>query len=67
MASNVKVSGGVSFCGLLAIAFIVLKLVGVVDWAWWVVLAPLWAPVALAVVMSSMAVVLKELERRVRG
>ena len=37
-------SGGVSigFLGLLAIAFIVLKLVGVITWSWVWVLAPLW-------------------------
>ncbi len=28
--------------GLLLVAFIVLKLVGVIDWSWWWVLSPLW-------------------------
>lgn len=41
---------GPSFAGLLAILFIGLKLGGVIAWSWWWVLAPLWAPVALAVV-----------------
>jgi hypothetical protein len=39
--------GGVSFCGLLAILFIALKLCGVIDWSWWWVLAPIWGPFAL--------------------
>lgn len=33
---------GVGFCGLLTIAFIVLKLCGVINWSWVWVLAPLW-------------------------
>ena len=42
-------AGGVGFCGLLAIAFIVLKLTGVIAWSWWWVLAPLWIPAAITV------------------
>lgn len=33
---------GIGFCGLLTIAFIVLKLCGVINWSWIWVLAPLW-------------------------
>ena len=36
--------GGVGFCGLLAIAFIVLKLIGVITWSWVWVLSPIWIP-----------------------
>lgn len=44
---------GVGFCGLLAIAFIVLKLTDVIAWSWLWVLSPLWIPAAfiLAVVV----------------
>ncbi len=45
-------SGGVSFCGLLAIVFIALKLaqIGpVAEWSWWWVLSPLWIPAALVI------------------
>ena len=38
---------GIGFSGLLAVAFIVLKLMKVIDWSWWWVLAPLWIPVAI--------------------
>lgn len=41
--------GGIGFCGLLAVAFIVLKLCGVIAWSWWWVLAPLWIPIAIAI------------------
>lgn len=36
------VGGGVSFVGLLTIAFIVLKLTKVITWSWWWVLSPIW-------------------------
>jgi hypothetical protein len=40
-------NSGVSFCSLLTVLFIGLKLTGYIDWSWWLVLAPMWAPVAL--------------------
>ena len=46
-----KVSGGIGFDGLLTIAFIVLKLTHVIDWSWVWVLAPLWIPIALALLI----------------
>lgn len=46
MASS-NSGGGVGFWGLLAILFIGLKLGGVIDWEWWVVLAPIWGPIAV--------------------
>lgn len=40
-------SGGVGFCGALAITFIVLRLCGVIQWSWLWVLAPLWIPISV--------------------
>ena len=37
-----KIVKGMGFCGWLTIAFIVLKLCGVITWRWLWVLAPLW-------------------------
>jgi hypothetical protein len=34
-------SGGIGFCGLLTIVFIVLKLTNVIDWTWFWVLSPI--------------------------
>lgn len=44
-------SGGIGLCGLLTIAFIVLKLCNVIAWSWVWVLAPLWIPAAIALVI----------------
>lgn len=52
MSSNNKSTGsGIGFCGLLTIAFIVLKLTKCIAWSWWWVLAPAWVPLALVVVV----------------
>ena len=40
--SNSNVSTGVSFTGVLTIVFVVLKLVGVINWSWIWVLSPIW-------------------------
>lgn len=48
--NKAQTSGGIGFCGLLTIVFIVLKLVGTIDWSWWWVLAPTWIPLALFVI-----------------
>ena len=42
---------GIGFTGLLAIAFIVLKLCGVIKWSWVWVLSPVWIPLALIIVV----------------
>jgi hypothetical protein len=42
-------SSGIGFFGLLAVAFIVLKLCKVIDWSWWWVTAPIWAPIPFVI------------------
>ena len=46
-----KTSGGIGFIGVLQVAFIVLKLVGVIDWGWFWVFTPIWGLVALIVIL----------------
>lgn len=45
--SNSSVSG-LSFFSILGLIFIVLKLTGVINWSWWLVLAPLWGSALFA-------------------
>lgn len=40
-------AGGFPFLSILTLIFITLKLIGVITWSWWWVLAPLWIPLAL--------------------
>ena len=49
--SKGTVSGGIGFGGLLTIAFIVLKLCGVITWKWLWVLSPLWISAGLAILI----------------
>lgn len=41
--------GGVGFLGLLGLVFITLKLCGVINWSWWLVLLPIYGPVCLVI------------------
>ena len=50
MSKNSGSSSGIGFCGMLTIVFVVLKLVGVIDWKWVWVLCPLWISAALVVI-----------------
>lgn len=50
--------GGITCSGLLGIAFVVLKLCGVIDWSWWWVTSPFWIPLAIVAVVFVCAMVL---------
>lgn len=46
-----KTYNGIGFLSLLGLAFIILKLVGVINWSWWLVLLPLYIPVISVLVL----------------
>jgi len=62
-SSSSSSSSGIGFVGLLTIVFIVLKLIGQIDWSWWWVLSPVWISAILAV---SIIVFLFILEKRMK-
>lgn len=49
--NNNSTKGGIGFVGLLTILFIALKLLGKISWSWIWVLSPLWIPVAIALII----------------
>lgn len=51
-------AGGIGFWGLLTIAFIVLKLCGVIAWSWWWVLSPVWIAFAVLMLCIVIAVII---------
>lgn len=51
---NEKSGGGLSFLGILAILLIAFKLLGVINWSWIWVLAPIWAPMIIAMFIVAM-------------
>lgn len=51
MNGDKETTGGVSFFGVLTVLFIGLKLSGIIHWSWMWVLAPIWAPSAIILVV----------------
>ena len=41
---------GLTFSGLLQVAFIVLKLCKVINWSWWWILSPTWISIILLII-----------------
>lgn len=41
---------GMEICSALLVAFIILKIIGMITWSWWWVLSPLWIPFAAVVI-----------------
>ena len=55
--SNNTSSGGIGFLGMLTILFIGLKLTKYIDWSWWWVLAPLWIPITILLVLLAIMLI----------
>lgn len=51
-------SGSIGILGLLGVAFVVLKLTGVIDWSWWWVTVPFWGMLAVALVAWAILVLI---------
>jgi len=54
---NEMSSSGFGICGLLGVAFVVLKLTGVINWSWWWVTLPFWGGLALALALFLLAII----------
>lgn len=59
MANNIQktASSGFPFMSILTLIFITLKLCNVITWSWWWVLAPLWGPLAIVMVIAVIALI----------
>lgn len=57
-SSSSSSSGGVGFAGLLTIAFVVLKLTGVIDWSWWWVISPILISVGLIIALLALMILI---------
>lgn len=54
-------SSSIGIGGLLGLLFVALKLTGYIDWSWWWVTAPFWIPLAVALTLIFIAVLIKVL------
>ena len=61
--NNNTASGGIGFTGLLTVAFIVLKLTGVIDWSWLWVLSPIWVTALIAIAILLIVVLVEIISR----
>jgi len=60
--SSVGLSGLVmTMMQWIFIVFLVLKLVGQIDWSWWWITSPLWIPVIGAILIGIIIVILREI------
>lgn len=47
MSKPESATSGLGILDVVQIVFIILKLCGVINWSWWVVLLPLWVTLAI--------------------
>ena len=66
MNNEKTTSGGIGFGSALLLTFIILKLVGVIDWSWWWVLSPIWIPVVLLLAVSVLLFVVYKIYKHFR-
>ena len=59
-------TGGVGFLGLLTLLFIGLKLTGYITWSWIWVLAPLWIPISIALLILSVGILIVGLTKTIK-
>ena len=66
MSSETKISysGGIGFSGLLTIVFIILKLIGKIDWSWWWVLSPLWITFMLCMLIFILMIIVIDIMKK---
>lgn len=57
-------SSGIGIYGVLTIVFIVLKLVGVINWSWLWVLCPLWIDILLTVIVLVIIAIIDDKARK---
>lgn len=57
MSKETTSNGGIGVLGLLGVAFVILKLCGVINWSWWWVTLPFWGALALVLAIALIALI----------
>lgn len=60
--NEVSVQVGPGFCGTLAIVFIILKLMHVIEWSWLWVLSPIWIPTIFGLLIFGFLVIIAAID-----
>ena len=48
---NIKINFDLSVGTIFTIAFVILKLIGIISWSWWWVFSPLWISVIIELIV----------------
>lgn len=56
--NNNTSSGGIGFVGLLTICFIVLKLIGIINWSWAWVISPIWISAIIVTIIVVIMIII---------
>lgn len=59
MEKNNNASGGIGFAGLLTICFIVLKLIGIINWSWVWVISPIWISIIIGIILGIILIIME--------
>ena len=51
-------SSGLGISAVLQIVFLILKLTGLIDWSWWLVLVPLWVDIGFSLLFIILALII---------
>ena len=54
---NSAAGGGLSILGVVEIVFIILKLLGIINWSWWIVLIPLWIELGIKLLIIRVIII----------
>ena len=57
MSNKNNGSSGIGLCEVLTIIFVILKLVGVIDWSWWWVLSPALIGLGLWLILAAISAI----------
>ena len=61
---TIRGSGGIGFAGILTIVFIILKLLGKINWSWIWVVSPLWISLVLSIIVIAIAYIVVIINRK---
>ena len=56
--NNNTSNGGIGFVGLLTICFIVLKLIGIINWSWVWVISPIWISIIIGIILGVIFIIM---------
>mgnify|MGYP003394154948 CR=1 FL=1 len=54
MSNSSSSSDGIGVRGLLGVAFVVLKLTGIMGWSWWLVTLPFWGGFSAIIIIVAL-------------